>query len=106
MKPYATVEAGTTPQFTWVGSTDPSSLTVALKTKSETLVASGAAVSSGAGSGKWYFFGTVPDSFGKYPTNLLVEWTATASTHAGNSTQFVYRLNIEVTKTTPWGPPR
>lgn len=100
-KNFRRVEVGTTVQFTWVGSTAPSSLTLAIKTATETLVSSGPAVQSGGGS--WYRFVTIPDSFGRYPCDLTAEWTATASTHVGTSSPFVTRQLIKVVKTKAYG---
>jgi hypothetical protein len=109
---FKKVEAGTTPQFTWTASDAPNSLGMAILTASGTVVASVAAVQSGGGM--WYAFATVPDSFGVaiasgaladytgYPCYLLSQWTATASTHAGNNTPFVHRLVFEVHRTHAW----
>lgn len=96
--PYRVIEVGTTPLFTWTGSADPSSIGVAVLTASKTIVGSVAAVQSGTGN--WYAFITIPDSFGAYPCYLLSEWTATTSTHASSATPFVKRLGFRVTKTT------
>ena len=100
-KPYRAFEVGTTVQFTWVGSTAPSSLNLAILSASETLVNCGAAVQSGGGS--WYRFVTIPDSFGSYPCDLLALWTATTSTHAGSASQFLNRMVFKVRKTAPFG---
>ena len=90
-------EAGTTVQCTWGGSDAPSSLYLRVITASETLVRSVSAIQSGGGN--WYAFVTVPDSFTKYPCNLMAEWTATLSTHAGNASQFVNRMEFVLIKT-------
>ncbi len=103
-KLYSQIEVSTTPQFTWVGSTAPSSLSLQVKTASSTIVGSVAAVSSGGGN--WYAFMTIPDSFGNYPCYLLAEWTATASTHAGSASQFVNRMVFEVIKTAAYPQPQ
>lgn len=95
--PFRQVEVGGTYQFTWTASTNPSSLWLAIKTASETLVTSRAAVTSGTGA--WYAFATIPDSFGKYPCYLMQVWTAIASTHAGSASPFVAQQVFEVTKT-------
>jgi len=102
-KPYRSFEVGTTPQFTWTGSTAPSSLSYAIKTATGTLVASGPAVQSGGGA--WYTFVTIPDSFGNYPADLMIEWTATASTHASSASAFINRMVFTVKKTNPYGWP-
>lgn len=102
-KPFRLFEVGTTPQFTWTGSTAPSSLSYAIKTATGTLVASGPAVQSGGGG--WYAFTTIPDSFGTYPVDLMIEWTATASVHTSNSAQFINRMVFSVKKTAPFGRP-
>lgn len=96
---FKQVEVTDTLQFTWVGSTAPSSLSLTIRTASDTVVGSIAAVQSGGGS--WYAFVTINDSYGNYPAYLMAEWTATASTHAGNSTRFVSRMVFEVIKTLP-----
>ena len=102
MRPYRTVEAGNTVKFTWTGSTAPSSLSLQLKTASETVVASVAGVQSF--DGNWFAFVTVPNSIGgSYPVDLLAEWTAIASTHLGSATAFVSRMPFKVTKTTAYG---
>lgn len=100
-RPFREVEAGTTVQFTWVSSTAPSSLTLVVKTSTDTIVNSGPGVQSGGGS--WYRFVAIPDSFGQYPCDLLAEWTATASTQAGSASLFVTRMLFKVRKTTPFG---
>lgn len=109
---FKKVEVGTSPQFTWTASDAPNSLGMAIFTASGTLVASAAAVQSGGGM--WYAFATIPNSFGVavasgalpdyagYPCFLMVEWTATASTHAGNNTPFIHRLVFEVHRTHAW----
>ena len=99
-KPYKSFEVGTTVQFTWVGSTAPSSLTLAIKTAS-TAINSGAAVQSAGGN--WYRFVTLPDSFTVYPVGLVAEWTATASTHTHSLAPFISRLPFKLTKTVPFG---
>ncbi len=96
---FKQVEVTDTPQFTWVGSTAPSSLSLTVRTASDTVVGSVAAVQSAGGN--WYAFVTIPDSFGNYPAYLMAEWTATASTHAGSATSFVSRMVFEVIKTLP-----
>lgn len=98
--PLRQVEVGGTYQFTWTASSDPSSLSMAIKTASATVVASVVAATSGTGA--WYAFATVPDSFGKYPCYLMQEWTATASTQAGSASQFLSRQIFEVIKTQPF----
>jgi hypothetical protein len=98
--PYIRVEVGDTKQFTWSAATDPLSLSLAIKTASETLVASLAAVTSGTGN--WYVYVTIPDSFGKYPCHLMQEWTAIQSTHANSRSPFITRQVFEVTKTLPF----
>ena len=94
---YRQIEVTDTLQFTWIGSSSPASLSLTIRTASYTVVGSVAAVQSAGGN--WYAFVTVPDSFGDYPAYLMAEWTATASTHAGNSTRFVSRMVFEVLKT-------
>ena len=101
---FKQVEVGSTIQLTWVGSTAPSSLSVQVKTASETVVASVAAVQSGGGS--WYAFVTISDSYGRYPVDLAAIWTATASTHASNTSPFITTGLFQVTKTTAYGQPR
>lgn len=96
-KAFRQVEVTGTYQFTWIGSTAPSSLTAVVFTASATVVFSTPAVQSGGGN--WYVFGTIPDSFGTYPAPLRVEWTATASTHAGSASLFRSNLVFEVIKT-------
>jgi hypothetical protein len=95
--PFRQVEVGGTYQFTWTASTNPSSLSMVIKTASDTIVASVAAISSGTGA--WYAFATIPDSFGKYPSYLLQQWTATASTPAGSASPFITKQVFEVIKT-------
>ena len=101
MRPYRTVEAGNTVKFTWTGSTAPSSMSLQLKTASETVVASVAGVQSAGGC--WFAFATIPDSMVGYPADLMAEWTATASTHIGSATPFVYRMPFRVTRTGAYG---
>lgn len=100
-KPYREFEVGTTVQFTWVGSTAPQSLTLGIKTSSETVVTSVTMTQSTGGN--WYRFVTIPDSFGKYPAILMAEFTATASTQAGSASQFISRLLFRVVKTGAFG---
>lgn len=99
-KPYKSFEVGTTIQFTWVGSTAPSSLILAIKTGSTT-INSGTAVQSAGGS--WYRFVFLPESFTVYPVGLVAEWTATASTHTHSQSPFISRLPFKLTKTVPFG---
>ena len=101
---FPQVEVGSTIQLTWVASSAPATLGLQVKTASETVVASLSAVQSGGGS--WYAFVTIPDSFGRYPADLAGIWTATASTHAGNSSPFITTQLFQVTKTTAFGQPR
>jgi len=96
-KPFSIIEAGSTVQFTWSAASDPSSLTLAVKTASGTTVASVAAVQSGTGA--WYAHATITDSFGTYPFYLTHEWTATRSTQAGSASPFLTRVVFEVVKT-------
>lgn len=100
-KPYREFEVGTTAQFTWVGSTAPASLSLAIKTASFTTVSSGPAVQSAGGS--WYRFVFLPDSFGKYPATLSAEWTATTSTHASSLSPFINRMLFRVKNTKAFG---
>lgn len=95
---YRQVELFTTTQFTWVGSTAPSSLTLAIKTASETFVNSTVAAVQSAG-GNWYGFATITTTFQYYPVTLIAEWTATLSTMAGSASQFVSRLVFELVRT-------
>jgi hypothetical protein len=99
--PHRVVEAGTTIQLTWVGSTAPSSLSLAITDPGGTLVCSAAAVQSGGGY--WYCFATIPDSYSQYPVTLLATWTATASTQAGSASPFINRMLFDVKKTTAFG---
>ena len=101
---YRQIEVTDTLQFTWIGSSAPASLSLTIRTASDTVVGSVAAVQSAGGY--WYAFVTVPDSFGDYPAYLMAEWTATASTHAGNSTRFISRMVFEVLKTQPYAQGR
>jgi hypothetical protein len=103
-KPYRIFEVGTTPQFTWVGSTAPTALGLQIKTASESVVASLAAVQSAGGN--WYAFVTIPNSFGRYPADLIAEWTATASTHVSSLTPFLYRMPFTVKRTAAYGAGR
>ena len=102
-KPFRSFEVGTTPQFTWTGSAAPTGLGYAIKTATGTLVVSGSAVQSGGGG--WFAFVTIPASFGTYPVDLMIEWTAVASTHASNSAQFINRMVFSVRKTAAFGRP-
>ena len=89
-KPLRTVPLFSTVQFTWVGSTAPSSLGLQIKTASETTISSVAAVQSTGGH--WYAFVTLTTTFGYYPVSLVAEWTATASTMAGSASPFLSRM--------------
>ncbi len=101
-RPYRSFEAGTTAKFTWTGSVAPNSLSLLLRTASETVVGSVAGVQSAGGY--WFAFAAIPNSFGgKFPVDLLAEWTATASTHIGSLTQFLYRMPFKVTRTSAYG---
>ena len=93
--PFRKVELFSTQQFTWVGSIAPSSLTLAIKTASETYVTSAIAAVQSAG-GNWYAFVTITTTFKYYPVTLVAEWTATASTHAGSASPFISRLVFEL----------
>ena len=101
---YRTLEAGTTGKFTWTGSTAPASLSLQIKTASETVVASVAAVQSVGGY--WFAYATLPDSYTRYPVDLVAEWTAVASTHLGATTPFVWRLPFSLDKRAPFGAGR
>lgn len=103
-KPFERLEVGGTHQFTWQASTAPSSLSFAIRTASETLVFSAAAVQSGGGN--WYVFATVPDSFGLYPAALRFRWTATSSVHTTQSGPFLTDGVFEAIKTKAYAPGR
>lgn len=95
---YREVELFTTAQFTWSGSTAPSSLTLAIKTASETFVNSAVAMVQSAG-GNWYAFATITTTFQYYPVTLIAEYTATASTMAGSASPFISRLVFQLVRT-------
>lgn len=92
-KPIRTAQLFSTTQFTWVGSTTPSSLSCLIRTASETVIASVAAVQSGGGN--WYAYVTMTTTFPYYPVYLVAEWTATASTMAGTASPFINRMVFE-----------
>ena len=102
-KPSRRVELFGTKQFTWVGSQAPASLSVAIKTASETLISSVAAVQSAGGS--WYAFVTITSTFKYYPVSLVAEWTAVASTMAGSTSPFISRMlfDLDYTQAYPQG---
>lgn len=101
-RPYREFQVETAVKFTWTGSTAPNSLTLTIKTSSETVVASVAAVQSAGGY--WFAYAVIPNSFGgKFPTDLMAEWTATASTHISSETTFVNRMPFTVKKSAAYG---
>lgn len=96
-KLYSQLEWGSTYQFTWVGSTAPSSLSLVIRTASETAVNSVAAIQSGGGN--WYAFVTMTTTFPYYPVMLKAEWTATLSTQAGSASPFLSTQLFELIRT-------
>ena len=96
-KPFPQLELGSTYQFTWVGSTAPSSLSLLVKTASETITNSIAAIQSGGGH--WYAFVTMTTTFPYYPVQLKAEWTATLSTQAGSASPFLSTQIFELIRT-------
>lgn len=102
-KPIRRIELYSTTQFTWVSSNIPATLSCAIKTASETLITSVAAVQSTGGS--WYAFITLVTTFQYYPVSLVAEWTATQSTMAGSASQFINRLvfDLDYTQAFPQG---
>lgn len=96
-KPFPQLELYSTYQFTWVGSTAPSSLTLLVKTASETVTNSVAAIQSTGGN--WYAFITMTNTFPYYPVTLKAEWTATLSTQAGSASPFISTMLFELIRT-------
>ena len=103
-KPFSQLEWGSTYQFTWIGSTAPSSLSLVIRTASETVTNSVAAIQSGGGN--WYAFVTMTTTFPYYPVMMKAEWTATLSTQAGNASPFVSAMLFEVIRTQAPGQAR
>lgn len=96
-KLFPEVEWSSTYQFTWVGSTAPSSLSLLIRTASETVTNSVAAIQSAGGN--WYAFVTMTTTFPYYPVTLKAEWTATLSTQAGSASPFVSVMLFELVRT-------
>lgn len=96
-KPFSQLELYSTYQFTWVGSTAPSSLSLLIRTASETVANSVAAIQSGGGN--WYAFVTMTTTYPYYPVILKAEWTATLSTQAGSASPFISTMLFELIRT-------
>lgn len=96
-KLFPQLEWGSTYQFTWVGSTTPSSLSLLIRTASETVTNSVAAIQSAGGN--WYAFVTMTTTFLYYPVMMKAEWTATLSTQAGSASPFISTMLFEVIRT-------
>lgn len=96
-KPFPQLELYSTYQFTWVGSTAPSSLSLLIRTASETVTNSVAAIQSAGGN--WYAYVTMTTTFPYYPVVLKAEWTATLSTQAGSTSPFLSALLFELVRT-------
>ena len=88
--PTVDVIAGTTLRATWVNSgTTPSNITAALRTGSETVVSSVAAISSGNG----HYFGLLPIPVdGKWYIN---EWIAIIASNTYVDRQLVRAVKME-----------
>lgn len=104
-KPFSQLELFSTYQFTWVGSSAPSSLTISIKTASETMINSSLAMIQ-SGGGNWYAFITLTTTFQHYPVSLLSEITATISTQAGSASPFLSRTPFELIRTQAYAPGR
>lgn len=99
-KPLTRVEAGTTVQFTWVASSNPSSLYLSVRDQAGLFTNTVAGVSSGTGN--WYAFMTITDVFTLYPQVMMATWTAVSSTHASSVSPFISKMLFQVIKTAPW----
>ncbi len=95
--PFVRVEAGSTRQFTWVGSATASTISLAIFNSSGTLISSATAAQSGTAAAYYRFWTSVasPDAYsGSFPARYVAEWRATI-----DSLVYLDREEFEVIET-------